>query len=144
MLPSGLVLVLDNCHYAPSIIRGFVSVSLLIDNGYVQTLTSYGISVSLNNVFYLIAILVNGVFVIDMHELVPNNNSIFTISNKRVKHDLDSIYFWHCRLAHIGKKCIEKLQHDELLQSINDESFDKCESCKSGKMTRKPFPHQTC
>ncbi|GJT71461.1 retrotransposon protein, putative, ty1-copia subclass [Tanacetum coccineum] len=47
------------------------------------------------------------------------------------------------RLAHISKKRIEKLQHDGLLKSMDDESFDQCVSCLSGKMTRKPFPHQT-
>ncbi|GJQ97271.1 retrotransposon protein, putative, ty1-copia subclass [Tanacetum coccineum] len=30
---------------------------------------------------------------------------------------------------------------DGLLKSTNDESFDKCESCLSGKMAKKPFPH---
>lgn len=117
----------------------------LQDNGYVQTCTSYGISVSLNNVFYFNVIPVNGVFEIDMHELGLNddNNFVYNITNKRVKSDLDSTYLWHCRLAYIGKKRMEKLQHDGLLQSINDESFDKCESCISGKMARKPFPHQT-
>lgn len=34
---------------------------------------------------------------------------------------------------------MQKLQQDGLLKNINDESFDKCESCISGKMTKKPF-----
>nr|GEW67772.1 hypothetical protein [Tanacetum cinerariifolium] len=34
---------------------------------------------------------------------------------------------------------MQKLQREGLLESINDESFDKCESCISGKMTKKPF-----
>ncbi|GKE90516.1 retrotransposon protein, putative, ty1-copia subclass, partial [Tanacetum coccineum] len=38
-------------------------------------------------------------------------------------------------------KCIEKLQHDGLFKSIDDESFDVCVSCISGKMARKPFTH---
>ncbi|GJU19637.1 retrotransposon protein, putative, ty1-copia subclass [Tanacetum coccineum] len=40
----------------------------------------------------------------------------------------------------ISKKRIEKLQHDGLLMSTDNESFDQCVSCLSGKMTRKPFP----
>ncbi|GKE85518.1 retrotransposon protein, putative, ty1-copia subclass, partial [Tanacetum coccineum] len=74
---------------------------------------------------------------------VLNVKSIYTDSNKRAKHNLDSTYLWHCRLAHISKKCIEKLQHDGLLKSMDEESFDKCVSCLSGKKTRKPFPHRT-
>ncbi|GJU88817.1 retrotransposon protein, putative, ty1-copia subclass [Tanacetum coccineum] len=111
VLPNGLVICLDNCHYAPTITRGVVSVSRLVDNGFVQCFTDYGISVSKNDVLYFNAIARNGIYEIDMHDLVPNVNSIYN------------------------------LQQDGLLKSTDDESFDKCESCLSGKMTKKPFPH---
>ncbi|GJS81213.1 zinc finger, CCHC-type containing protein [Tanacetum coccineum] len=123
VLPSGLVLSLNNCHYAPSIIRGVVSFSRLLDLGFVHTVTSNGISVSSNGIFYFSAISVNGVFEIDMNDNVSkyNNNSIFSINKKR-KLDLNSSYLWHCRLAHIGKTRMQKLQREGLLESINDES----------------------
>nr|GEV49735.1 hypothetical protein [Tanacetum cinerariifolium] len=41
-----------------------------------------------------------------------------------------------------SKKRIEKLQHEGLLKSTDDESFDQCVFCLSGKMTRKSFPHR--
>nr|GEV83518.1 hypothetical protein [Tanacetum cinerariifolium]GEV86442.1 hypothetical protein [Tanacetum cinerariifolium] len=141
VLPNGVVICKDNCHYAPTITRGVVSVARLVDNGFIQRFIDYGISVSKNDVFYFNAISSNGIYEIDMSNLVPNINSIYNISNKRVKHNLDSTYLWHCRLAHISKKRIEKLHHDGLLKSSDDESFDKCVSCLSGKMTRKLFPH---
>ncbi|GJR05324.1 retrotransposon protein, putative, ty1-copia subclass [Tanacetum coccineum] len=56
VLPNGLVICLDNCHYAPTITRGVVSVSHLVDNGFVQCFTDYGISVSKNDVLYFNAI----------------------------------------------------------------------------------------
>ncbi|GKC12003.1 zinc finger, CCHC-type containing protein, partial [Tanacetum coccineum] len=117
------------------------SVFRLVDNGFVQCFTDYGISVSKNDVLYFNVIARNGIYEIYMHDLVPNVNSIYNVSNKRVKHKLDSTYLWHCRLAHINTKHIKQLQQDGLLKSTDDESFDKCESCLSGKMTRKPFPH---
>ncbi|GJT34521.1 retrotransposon protein, putative, ty1-copia subclass [Tanacetum coccineum] len=83
----------------------------------------------------------NGIYDIDMHDLVPNDNSIYNVSTKRAKHNLDSTYLWHYRLAHISKKRIEKLQQEGLLKSTDDELFDQCVSCLSGKMTRKSFPH---
>ncbi|GKB52833.1 retrotransposon protein, putative, ty1-copia subclass [Tanacetum coccineum] len=43
----------------------------------------------------------------------------------------DSSLLWHCRLGHISKKRIEKLQHDGLLNSIDIESLGKCVSCLS-------------
>ncbi|GJT61603.1 hypothetical protein Tco_1005136 [Tanacetum coccineum] len=52
VLPSGLIIVLDNFHYAPTITRGVVSLSRLVDNNYVHTFTNYGISVSKDYVLY--------------------------------------------------------------------------------------------
>nr|GEW29774.1 hypothetical protein [Tanacetum cinerariifolium] len=84
----------------------------------------------------------NGIYEIDMHDLVPNDNSIYNVSTKRAKHNLDSNYLWHCRLAHISKKRIKKLQQEWLLKSTDDESFDQCVSCLSSKMTKKLFSHR--
>ncbi|GKA61436.1 retrotransposon protein, putative, ty1-copia subclass, partial [Tanacetum coccineum] len=107
VLSNGLVICLDNCHYAPTITRGVVSVSRLIDNGFTQSFIDYGISVSKNKVLYFNVISSNGIYETDMTTRVPNVNSIYTVSNKRVKHNLDSTYLWHCHLAHISKKCIK-------------------------------------
>ncbi|GKC03735.1 hypothetical protein Tco_0995345 [Tanacetum coccineum] len=128
VLPNGLVICLDNCHYAPTITRGVVSVSRLVDNGFVQCFTDYRISVSKNDILYFNDVARKGIYEIDMHDLVSNVNSIYNVSNKRVMHNLDSTYIWHCRLAHINKKRIKQPQQDGLLKSTDDESFDKkCE-----------------
>ncbi|GJS92759.1 retrotransposon protein, putative, ty1-copia subclass [Tanacetum coccineum] len=50
------VICLDNCHYAPTITRGVVLVSRLVDNGFIQCFTDDGISVSKNDVLYFNAI----------------------------------------------------------------------------------------
>nr|GEX84495.1 hypothetical protein [Tanacetum cinerariifolium] len=63
-------------------------------------------------------------------------------STKEPNMHLDSFYLWHCRLGHINKKRMDKLQHDGILQPTHDESLEKCKSCISEKMARKPFPHQ--
>nr|GEZ91091.1 retrotransposon protein, putative, Ty1-copia subclass [Tanacetum cinerariifolium] len=60
VLPNGLIIVLDNYHYAPSITRGVVSVSRLIDKGFTQCFTDFRLSVSMNNMLYFNAITVNG------------------------------------------------------------------------------------
>ncbi|GJW60277.1 retrotransposon protein, putative, ty1-copia subclass [Tanacetum coccineum] len=139
VFPNGFMICLYNCHYAPSITRGVVSFHRLVENRFVQCFTDFRILVSKNNVFYFNAILSNGIYEIDMHDLVPNVNSIYNVSTKRAKHNLDSTYLWHCILAHINKKRIERLQQEGLLKSTDDESFDQCVSCLSGKMTRKSF-----
>nr|GEU66643.1 hypothetical protein [Tanacetum cinerariifolium] len=80
-LPSGLEIVLKNCHYAPSITRGVISVSRLYEDGFVNRFVD-------------------------------------------------------------SKKRIEKLQHDGVLDSSDLRAFEKCVSCMSGKMERKPYTHQ--
>ena len=42
-------------------------------------------------------------------------------------------------LGHIGVKRIKKLHADGLLESLDYESFDACEPCLMGKMTKTPF-----
>ncbi|GJY30415.1 retrotransposon protein, putative, ty1-copia subclass [Tanacetum coccineum] len=70
----------DNCHYAPTITRGVVLVSRLVDNGFVQCSTDYEYSVSKNYVLYFNAISSDGIYEIDMLNLVPNINSIYNDS----------------------------------------------------------------
>ncbi|GJX10745.1 retrotransposon protein, putative, ty1-copia subclass [Tanacetum coccineum] len=142
ILPSGLIIILDNYHFAPSVTRGVVLISRLVNNGYIHTFTNYGIYVSKDNMFYLNTIPRDGMYEIDMHNLYPNVSSMFNVSNKRDKHALDSSYLWHCRLSHINKKRMDKLQRDGILQPTHDESLEKCKSCISEKMACKPFPHQ--
>ncbi|GKB58477.1 retrotransposon protein, putative, ty1-copia subclass [Tanacetum coccineum] len=141
ILPSGLIIVLDNCHFVPTVTRGVVSISHLVENDYIHTFTNYGISVLKDNVFYFNAIPHDDIYEIDMHNLYPNFSSTFKVSNKRVKYSLDSSYLWHCRLRHINKKHMDKLQRDGILQSTHNESLEICKSCIFG-MARKPFPHQ--
>ncbi|GJV47884.1 zinc finger, CCHC-type containing protein [Tanacetum coccineum] len=56
-LPSGLVLILHNYHYAPSITRGIISVSCLYKDGFVNRFENdNSISVFKNNMIYFNAI----------------------------------------------------------------------------------------
>ncbi|GKF42029.1 retrotransposon protein, putative, ty1-copia subclass, partial [Tanacetum coccineum] len=141
-LPSGLVLISHNFHYAPSITRGIISVSRLYDDGFINRFDDNILSVSRNNLVYFCAIPRDGIYEIDLSSYNTNDSSMYVVSNKRAKLNLDSSILWHCRLGHISKKRIEKLQHDGLLNSTDIKSFEKCVSCMSGKMARKPYSHQ--
>nr|GEX16363.1 reverse transcriptase [Tanacetum cinerariifolium] len=74
VLPSGLIIVLDNCHFALTITRGVVLISCLVNNGYIHTFTNYGNPVLKDNVFYFNAIPRDGIYEIDLHNLYPNDN----------------------------------------------------------------------
>ncbi|GKA03941.1 retrotransposon protein, putative, ty1-copia subclass [Tanacetum coccineum] len=141
-LPSRLVVILNNCHYAPSFPREIISVSPLKDNGFVNFFIDNGISVSKDGLLYFHVIPHDGIYEIDLHCAYSNDSFIYAVSNKRAKLNLDSTLLWHCRLEHISKKQIEKLQHDGILKSTDLEYFDKCITCLSGKMARKPYSHQ--
>nr|GFA89273.1 retrotransposon protein, putative, Ty1-copia subclass [Tanacetum cinerariifolium] len=82
------------------------------------------------------------IFKTDLSNSYANDSSMYVISNKRAKLDLDSAFLWHCRLGHISKKRIKKLQHDGLLISTDLRAFEKCISCIFGKMARKRYTHQ--
>ncbi|GJW60276.1 zinc finger, CCHC-type containing protein [Tanacetum coccineum] len=142
-LPSGLVLILHNCHYAPSILRDVISVSRLYKDGFVNRFENdNSIYVSRNNLVYFNAISRDDIYEIDLSSSNTNDSSMYAVCNKRAKLNLDSALLWHCRLGHISKKRIEKLQHDGLLNSTDIKSFEKCVSCMSRKMARNPYSHQ--
>ncbi|GJV62359.1 zinc finger, CCHC-type containing protein [Tanacetum coccineum] len=136
------ILVLDNVSF-PLLLRWReCSLSRFWDKGFRNEFMDNGaILVSKDNICYFNDFPRDGIFDIDMHNHISKERSIYTCSNKKTKHNLDSTFLWHCHLGHINKKRIEKLQHDGLLESIDDESFDVCLSCISGKMARKPFTH---
>nr|GEX20041.1 hypothetical protein [Tanacetum cinerariifolium] len=122
--------------------NGIILVSCLYDDGYVNHFMDNSIQVSRNNMVYFIAGPRDGIFEIDSSDSYTNVSSIYALSNKRAKSNLDSALLWHCRLGHISKKRIEKLQHDGLLNSTDLTAFEKYVPCMSGKMARKPYSHQ--
>ncbi|GKA76722.1 zinc finger, CCHC-type containing protein [Tanacetum coccineum] len=142
-LPSGLVIVLNNCHYAPTVTRGIILVSRLYDDGFINRFDlNNAILVSKNNIVYFSAISRDGIYEIDLSTSNTNDSSMYAISNKRAKLNLDPSLLWHCRLGHISKKRIKNFLQDGLLNSIDIESLGKCVSCMYGKMARKPYSHQ--
>src|SRR4051812_539087 len=72
--------------------------------------------------------------------LDSSSTHIHNVNAKRIKLNDDiTAYFWHCRLGHIGVIRMKKLHSDGLLESLDYESFETCEPCLMGKMTRTSF-----
>ena len=94
-------------------------------------------SVYLDNILYANAIMINGLYILDLE--MP----IYNINAKRMKpNELNPTYLWHCRLGHINENRISKLHKDGILDSFNFESYETCRSCLLGKMTKTPFTGQ--
>nr|GEX27687.1 hypothetical protein [Tanacetum cinerariifolium] len=111
-------------------------------DGFINRFVNNTIYVSRNNMVYFSAIPRDSIFEIDLSNSYANDSSMFAVSNKRTKLNLDFALLWHCPLGYVSKKRIEKLQHDGLLNSTDLRDFEKCVSCMSGKMARKPYTHQ--
>ena len=80
----------------------------------------------------------DGLYVMNLQK--SNNSHVYNITTKKFKsNDLNSTYLWHCRLGHINEKRVSKLNQVGLLNSFDFESYDTCESCLLGKMTKDPF-----
>ena len=89
----------------------------------------------MNKTFYGHTPNVNGLLNLDR-----SDTHIHNVDAKRCKVNNDNAtYLWHCRLAHIGIKRMKKLNVDGILESLDYESFDTCEPCLMGKMTKTPF-----
>ena len=92
-------------------------------------------SVYMNKTFYGHTPNVNGLLNLDR-----SDTHIHKIDAKRCKVNNDSAtYLWHCRLGHIGVKRMKKLHKDGFLESLGYESFDACDPCLLGKMTKTPL-----
>jgi hypothetical protein len=134
-LPSGLVLELNNCYCIPALCKNIISSSCLEKvDGYEIIKKDKSCSIYYNGIFYAHCPLGNGLYVLDLED-----KSVCNINAKRAQlNDFNPTFICHCRLGHINEKRIERLHKDGLLSS-----FDTCESCLLGKMTKAPFTSQS-
>nr|GEY67333.1 zinc finger, CCHC-type [Tanacetum cinerariifolium] len=79
---GGSEIVLNNCHYAPSITRGVNSVSCLYEDGFVNRFIDNTIQFFRNNVVYFCAIPRDGIFEIDLSNSLTNESSVLLLAIK--------------------------------------------------------------
>ena len=133
-LTSGLILDLKDCYFVPALTKNIISISCLDLDGFTIITKNKSCSLYRADVFYAAGHLTNGLYILDLE------NPILNINTKQQKIDnLRNSYLWHCRLGHINEKRINKLYKNGYLGSFDYESFDTCESCLLGKMTKTPF-----
>ena len=134
-LLSGLCLNLENCFYVPALTANIIYVSCLNKKGLHLNFCNNGCYIMLNDVFYTGGTLNNGIYILDMSNpiLKVNDNKIQKEDNSK------SSFLWHCCLFHINEMCMTELHKSGSLGSFDYESYDTCESCLLGKMTKLPF-----
>ncbi|KAJ9558333.1 hypothetical protein OSB04_012947 [Centaurea solstitialis] len=135
---SGLSMVLIDCCYSAEMARNIISFYALYKDGFDFGFDNGSILVYKNNVLYFKANPCHGIYETSI-TVRDNRSSIYNVESTQSKNGLDKSYLWHCRLGHISKKRITKLQSDGILESFDHTSNDECESCLLGKMTKAPF-----
>jgi hypothetical protein len=134
-LPSGFIIELNNCYFVPSLSQNIISPSCLMMDGYSFASENNSCVISKNDMFVASTPIKNGLFVLNL-----DDSPICNVSAKRLRpNDLSPTYMWHCRLGHISEKRMKKLHSDGLLTSFHFESYETCETCLLGKMTKTPF-----
>ncbi|KAK8636264.1 hypothetical protein V6N13_004968 [Hibiscus sabdariffa] len=99
--------------YVLSLPSGLIGFEIIIKNNCC--------SFYLNNLFYGLAQLINGLYILNQE------NEIFNINTKRTKtNDSNQTYVWHCRLGHISERRISKIHKDGLLDPFVFEQMDVC------------------
>jgi hypothetical protein len=133
-------LELNNCYCIPALCKNIISSSCLEEvDGYEIIIKNKCCSIYYNDIFYAHCPLVNRLYVFDLED-----KSVCNINTKWARlDDLNPTFIWHCHLGHINEKYIERLHKDGLLSSFYFESFDTCESCLLGEMSRAPFTGQS-
>ena len=138
IMPTGKVLILEDCYYVPKFVSNIISISMLDKRGFRIIFNNNICSIYHDDDLY-----VNGYLQRDIYVLLDvNHNSIMHVSSsfkRKRDNQVNKTYLWHCRLGHIGEKRINKLHKEGYLDNYDYESYETCESCLKGKMTKSPF-----
>ena len=72
LLPSGLVLDLNNCYLVPALSMNIISGSCLVRDGYSFKSENNGCSIYMSNIFYGHAPLMSGLFLLNLDSIVTH------------------------------------------------------------------------
>jgi hypothetical protein len=134
-LQSGFILELNNCYLVPSMSQNIMSPSCLMKDDYSFASENTGCVISKNDMFVAFASIMNGLFILNLDDA-----HVYNISAKRpLPNDLSPTYMWHSRLGHICENRIKKLHSDGYLTSFDFESYETCEACLLGNVTKVPI-----
>ena len=133
-LPTGLMHVLSDCYFVPSLTRNIIYVSCLAREGFTFVFRNIGCFVYKNDVYYCTVEMSNGLYILS------TDSPTYNITNKRLKtSDVNKTYLWHYCLSHISETRISTLWKSGYLDRFDFHSYDVCKSCLLGKMPKSPF-----
>ena len=80
-LPSGLILSLEDCYFVPALTKNIVSISSLNKKRFHLTFDNNNCSIMLNDVSYAFGTLCNGIYILDMCNLISTVHDTTTQDN---------------------------------------------------------------
>ena len=132
-LTSGKTLALNDVLHVPNIRANLISVSLLGKVGVKVSFESDKIVMTKNNVFVGKGYCDQGLFVLNIDEIINKNASSSAYL-------IDSIDMWHARLGHANISYIKKMRYLGLISATSDACLNKCDICIESKLTKKSCP----
>src|SRR4051812_27556106 len=78
-LPSGLVINLNNCYLVPTLSMNIVFGSCLMRSGYSFKSENNGCSIYMNDIFYGHALVMNGLFLLDLDNSVTHIDCLHSL-----------------------------------------------------------------
>jgi len=127
-LTFGKTLALSDVLHVPSIRVNLISVALLSKVGVKVSFESDKILMTKNNVFMGKGYCDQGLFVLNIYEVMNEFESSAYI--------IDSYDIWHARLGHVNYSYVMKLQRLGLI-NMYDKQNSKCDVCVKSKITKK-------
>jgi len=127
-LTSGKTLALSDVLHVPSIRVNLISVALLSKVRVKVSFESDKIVMTKNNVFVGKGYCDQGLFVLNIYEVINKSESSTYI--------VDSYDIWHARLGHVNSSYVMKLQRLVLI-NMHDKQNSKCDVCIESKITKK-------
>ena len=128
-------MVLPDVLYVPNSRHNLISVSKLINKGFIVSFANEVITRRINP-FIRSGVETNGLYVIT--PIASNkydmelNNSVVTIPSKRKEPSSNPTILCHMRLGYINLNRINRLVKDGILDSLVIEPMPICESCIKG------------
>ncbi|KAJ0802818.1 putative RNA-directed DNA polymerase [Helianthus annuus] len=133
---GGKFKTLDDVYYAPDLGYNLLSVGQLMKTKHKLVFDEGACTITkkqTGETVCMIPVASNNTFPLDVSN--ANNVAFATI--------VDESYMWHLRFGHLNERSLQSLSINQLVYGLPKiRSWNVCESCVSGKITRAPFLSQ--
>jgi hypothetical protein len=135
VLYGGFTLILNNVLYVPSLQSNFISVALLEDDGFECLFGNNKCTIKFDNKVVDLVPSQGMLYMLSLNDFPVINMCDVTNKQKRTSasDNETSSKLWHCRLDHISRWRMERLNKEEILVPLDFTDLDHYVDCIKGK-----------